>query len=615
MADQLPPVTFYDRHIASHLILDDIKGHKFSKKGYNVFHLESDTVLLEDAYSVGTFYNRFAGDISASYASKFVLHPDLEIWDSAVRIDTESMDNITEPSKDKMKRLLRNYHRLATWDMFAMTAPSTSVLRTWTKDMKFAWEMPHTLGYKTISNLTPPPDAKQDIISVGMTRRSKSCQGGSINKATTTKVNKDIIIPRLRPDRHHYRPNFRHYIQHAWATAVIYDSTFIIFNCGRYERIGFRHRGSKTLYLSGIIDTVNIPDPSYRKLHVGLHTAILQDALDRSDFKDAQLKNGRKRSAHHLDDEETPSSKRFKSNPLAKTDPSETSNEIAKRKLALVKLHYGVYCSPAPSAFVRVGPSCEPGHAKEEHPKQTKYKAHEYLALDLKEPIGKGAVGIVHPAVVKLTMESGDILQHNLVIKLAFSPKQQEKLLDEYNIYVHLSQKKVIEGIVTVHGMFRDPDSGALGMLMDDAGQSLYCRERERSGNVDVISTISATEEERDAFMRTLKSLHDAGVRHNDIHAENLLINSRNEVFIVDFDRACLEVDDVENMLELQVMNKILPIMKLHIGYSVQGHGHCFEHEHWWINLIRQLYTSSYRCNVAPSTYTTMYYISNMPRG
>ncbi|KAF8907621.1 hypothetical protein CPB84DRAFT_1744536 [Gymnopilus junonius] len=416
-------------------------------------------------YDPGIMQDIFAGDISASYASKFVLHPDLEIWDSAVRQNEKTVAQL--PSTCHLGHVCHDcpiYEHAANLDKRYEIRLGNA---------------PHS-GYKTISNLTPPPDAKQDIISVGMTRRSKSCQGGSINKATTTKVNKDIIIPRLRPDRHHYRPNFRHYIQHTLPTE----------NC-----------------------------------NVGLHTAILQDALDRSDFKDAQLKNGRKRSAHHLDDEETPSSKRFKSNPLAKTDPSETSNEIAKRKLALVKLHYGVYCSPAPSAFVRVGPSC--------------------------------AVGIVHPAVVKLTMESGDILQHNLVIKLAFSPKQQEKLLDEYNIYVHLSQKKVIEGIVTVHGMFRDPDSGALGMLMDDAGQSLYCRERERSGNVDVISTISATEEERDAFMRTLKSLHDAGVRHNDIHAENLLINSRNEVFIVDFDRACLEVDDVENMLELQVMNKI----------------------------------------------------------
>jgi len=33
----------------------------------------------------------------------------------------------------------------------------------------------------------------------------------------------------------------------AWGRAVLHDATFIIFNCGVYERIGVHHRASQTL--------------------------------------------------------------------------------------------------------------------------------------------------------------------------------------------------------------------------------------------------------------------------------------------------------------------------------------------------------------------------------
>jgi len=95
----------------------------------------------------------------------------------------------------------------------------------------------------------------------------------------------------------------------AWRDAVTHDATFLVLNCGRYERIGIRHRGSQTLYLSGIIDTLNAEDPHYRKLHVGLYVAIIQDALIRQEIKTAtgsrtQL-SGQKRSAAHLDSDES----------------------------------------------------------------------------------------------------------------------------------------------------------------------------------------------------------------------------------------------------------------------------------------------------------------------
>ncbi|KAF8907637.1 hypothetical protein CPB84DRAFT_1768412, partial [Gymnopilus junonius] len=319
-----------------------------------------------------------------------------------------------------------------------------------------------------------------------------------------------------------------------------YDSTFIIFHCGRYERIGFRHRASQTLYLSGLIDPINMKDPSYRKLHIGLHVAI----------------TARKRSVDHVDEMEIPKSKRPKDTPVDEVDSSEIDDEIANRDLMLVTLDYGAFCSPTPSSFLRIGPSWVPGHAMpKEYPKQTRFNVHEYISLVLKKPLGQGAVGIVHPAAVTLTLKSGQVMKRDMVVKFAFTKEQEKKMFNEYRIYGELSFEEGLEGIVTVHGMFRDPESGAVGMLMNEAGQSLRQREIERGGDGRQVTT---SPEEREAFRRVLKGLHKAGIRHHDIRSDNLLINSRNEVFIIDFDCADYEVNPENTEREMECLDDLL---------------------------------------------------------
>ncbi|KAF8895852.1 hypothetical protein CPB84DRAFT_1930827 [Gymnopilus junonius] len=131
------------------------------------------------------------------------------------------MDGLTDTMQKKIQDLLQKYPQLASWHMFALTDTATGMLQTLMKNTSFKWETCRTQGCKVNSSLTNPPDG----------------------------------------------PN-------AWVTAAKNDSTFMVFQCGRYERIGFHHRASQTLYLSGVIDTVNIKDPSYRKLHISLHIAI-----------------------------------------------------------------------------------------------------------------------------------------------------------------------------------------------------------------------------------------------------------------------------------------------------------------------------------------------------
>ena len=60
------------------------------------------------------------------------------------------------------------------------------------------------------------------------------------------------------------------------------DTTFIIFHCGKYERIGVRHRGTGTLFLSNLIDVHGCRDPGYGKIQVGLYLLIIRDAMERA---------------------------------------------------------------------------------------------------------------------------------------------------------------------------------------------------------------------------------------------------------------------------------------------------------------------------------------------
>ena len=62
----------------------------------------------------------------------------------------------------------------------------------------------------------------------------------------------------------------------------MYDTTFIIFHCGKYERIGVRHRATGTLFLSNLIDVHSCRDPGYGKIQAGLYLLIIKDAMERA---------------------------------------------------------------------------------------------------------------------------------------------------------------------------------------------------------------------------------------------------------------------------------------------------------------------------------------------
>jgi hypothetical protein len=156
------------------------------------------------------------------------------------------------------------------------------------------------------------------------------------------------------------------------------------------------------------------------------------------------------------------------------------------RNLALIRLQFGVYNSPVPASFLRCGPSLSPviGPSPPRKAKDT-YLSHEYFTLVLTSQIADGATGIVHGARLELDTSDSQPLTEEIVVKLAFSDKQQKRIRNEYDIYQHLAHAKVV-GIPTVLGLFEDLEGGSMALVMSNAGVSLWKQRVDRAGQVTV---------------------------------------------------------------------------------------------------------------------------------
>ncbi|KIM41026.1 hypothetical protein M413DRAFT_28122 [Hebeloma cylindrosporum] len=82
--------------------------------------------------------------------------------------------------------------------------------------------------------------------------------------------------------------------------------------------------------------------------------------------------------------------------------------------------------------------------------------------------------------------------------------------------------------ILRVHGLFQDCETGLLAMIMDYGGPTLGTTK----GNQ------SYTEKEQIALWDALQGLHDANVLHGDIKSNNIVIDSSDNTYFIDFDCA-----------------------------------------------------------------------------
>ncbi|KIM42891.1 hypothetical protein M413DRAFT_125280 [Hebeloma cylindrosporum] len=268
-----PPLTFHDRHIGSNLVLkrlvyipslahglsklcDDMiaeflgNGDKFFDNDFNL--ASNGRVTFEDSKSVGKYYRINVGRVCHKFASKILLHPHYDPWSSLFSMYCKSQTlfltegwlqfnctktgdvfvndeerlklGISQSTHHKLVDINRRHPHLAAWNFFPMTDLAIGLLRNQvSSEANFIWDNCRTLGFQTKASSPLPLDATKFVAQVvpalktKKTRVSKSLGVSDGSPKAISKVSKFIEPSKTggtSKRRHHYRPEFRHLLQH-----------------------------------------------------------------------------------------------------------------------------------------------------------------------------------------------------------------------------------------------------------------------------------------------------------------------------------------------------------------------------------------------------------------
>ncbi|KIM40423.1 hypothetical protein M413DRAFT_28888 [Hebeloma cylindrosporum] len=555
---------------------------------------------LNTAYDVGRYYVSHISNLTTRFSTALYLHPSDEEWASmffvvpprdsgegaalfrkptALCVCTEGEMIRFRPRPNEtiisdMKKLGKDFPQVATYEFYNFSAASRRLLEEMGEQEVFEWTTPGTRGYsidRSPRELVPDVESGNwsKISSISQSTKTLRHLKGKKGRPSTT-LSKNITrvnptkVTKTRPTREKtvqpaarkgargrpYRPAAKDFLQRAWVRAVEYDTTFIVFHCGKAERIGFRHRETQTLYLSELID------PSvekYGKIQIGLHLAIVKDVLER----EASLSSPKKRPAEPTASGQP--SKRQKSHDQAEdidTNPS-SCDSLNSRDLALVSLDRGLFRSPVPSSFFRVEVTWDPVsqvQVEKEPRRKARYPPSEYFSVSLGNEIGSGAVGIIHRASARFRSGSTTYEHPRLAVKLAFLEAQQASLRHEYAIYKLLVRRGVTQNILPVYGMFQDVETGLLVLVMEHGGDSIASRQPAEDDK------ISFTKQERTTITNAFRNLHGAGILHGDIRRNNLLLDSSGAFYIIDFDQAVVEAEEEAFRKEMEELFDVLGV-------------------------------------------------------
>ncbi|KAK0451991.1 uncharacterized protein EV420DRAFT_1311758 [Desarmillaria tabescens] len=597
------PITFFDRHLNDSLILKRVTvlPSLISTLSENLddyistFNSENESfssprLYLSPARYNGTGSPKNATDVAERYryssstflqaASILVVHPGQPDLKTVFRMEDgrpgspmgfhtqkysltyktyakEDLAKLLEPwDLDRKTLILSMWDHLPTlaiWDVYALSGESIL------DDMSglaaldiFPWKHCGTSGHRqfTSSARVTRPDVSKYLWETAPVP-SAPTQTDTVHPQLATPK---ITVPRSGHGTSRYKENVADFIQRAWARAVHSDSTFIIFDCGDFLRIGVRHRKTQTLYISELVDICTCSNPTFGKLMVAINVAILRDAIERAPLLDPslvkhkQLQTGKSRKrqqdANEADipvrrsrrklgetpvDETAPEvSHRFHTaSPYSAILPQEIINELLTRNIALLYLQHENYYSSSPSFFRR------PNSLG----RQRSYHYANCFTLLVGKKLGQGAIGQVHEAQVLMDMPSGSIARYpkKVIVKLALSGEQNERLRHEYSIYRRLLYGPVpvaAGDIPRAFGYFEDVESDTGALILSYNGQPLAHRSDPPA------SGITVSEEERATLLRILESIHAAGVAHGDIRSWNMVADEEGNLSIIDFDRA-----------------------------------------------------------------------------
>ncbi|TFK66626.1 hypothetical protein BDN72DRAFT_859765 [Pluteus cervinus] len=369
---------------------------------------------------------------------------------------------------------------------------------------------------------------------------------------------------------------------HAWRLAVSQDTTVIVFNCGNHERIGIRHRGSRTLYISDMID---ITQPGYD----GRRRGCLK-SLPKVSVPDDELSNGKINQEATSKGEEIVMpvlrrSKRQKMNALrdeargsselSKQDSQESTTrlyceyeliflqilwkEMSRRSLVLLRMTGNGLNSSYPASCIRTGEPLSPSNPTPPVAAlptwKASYQSSEYFVLTLYSNCGAGATGQVYAADLQITLPTGRKSSRGVAAKLSIFPKGRDQLRHEYSIYKCLWGRGV-KRIPEIYGLFEDLDNQATILVMERVAFTFRQREPRTTENQGLLKEV--TQAEKVACITIVDIIHRAGIIHRDLRPENLAFGQDGKPMVIDFDVALLESSERHKSHEMRCLEVLL---------------------------------------------------------
>jgi predicted Ser/Thr protein kinase len=243
----------------------------------------------------------------------------------------------------------------------------------------------------------------------------------------------------------------------------------------------------------------------------------------------------------------------------------------ARQNHLCLRFFYDIYDSPYPATFRRVldetkevsGP-VEPPTPPLSPGRETTPPSEPSIHITVDSELQPGSTGIVHIGTMAVD-ESGATAK--VAVKVAFSRDEKSRLMEEHRAYSHLDSKGV-QGIPRDIGLFVDEEpllgtEGPYVLIMSYAGVSLFGRSKRALDSVKqvvnpVYISIDSNSICRDSLVATLRSIHRAGILHDDIRLANLCVTASGEAFVVDFSHATKNSSRKEKSQEITDLTHIL---------------------------------------------------------
>ena len=163
-------------------------------------------------------------------------------------------------------------------------------------------------------------------------------------------------------------------------------------------------------------------------------------------------------------------------------DPQDIMHIASSRRVLLVHLCYGIYLSPGPAIFVRVGAHpAEVSEREDNFSSDSEIRLPESMDIILHSELEPGSTGIVHIGEMEVEPFGPTV---TVAVKLAFSKEHKLALEREHRLYSHMNPEGV-RGIPQSLGLFVGSDCGGAeapyALVMTYAGVTLFGQKGEAS--------------------------------------------------------------------------------------------------------------------------------------